>query len=356
MLYFYPGPSKLYPTVRQYLSDAYDSGILSLNHRSPEFVNLSKSAICLLKEKLHIPQAYTIFFVSSATESWEIIAQSLSPQGSLHIFNGAFGQKWYEYTLKINEKAQSFPFGLDEEINIHCLPTLEIDTVCLTQNETSNGTQVSNETIAQISKKYQNSLIALDATSSLGGIEINWQHADITFASVQKCFGLPAGLGIMVCSPKTIRKGLEINEKKYYNSFTFLYENMQNWQTNYTPNVLNIYLLNRVLNDALPIDVISKQTKEKAKNWYDFLEKSYFSILGKNPNTRSDTVIAVQGEENFIKAIKEKAKNQGIILGNGYGKWKNNTFRIANFPAITQEEIEVLQDFLEKFISQEVSN
>lgn len=355
MLYFYPGPSKLYPTVRQYLLDAYDSGILSLNHRSPEFINLSKSTISLLKEKLYIPQEYTIFFVSSATESWEIIAQSLSPKGSLHIFNGAFGQKWYEYAVKINEKAQSFPFGLDEEININLLPTVEVDMICLTQNETSNGTQVSNETLAQISKKYPNSLIALDATSSMGGIEIDWQYADITFASVQKCFGLPAGLGIIVCSPKAIRKGLEINEKKHYNSFTFLYENMQNWQTNYTPNVLNIYLLNRVLNDVLPIDLISKQTKERAEDWYDFLEKSNFSVLGKNPNTCSDTVIAVQGEENFIKAIKEKAKNQGIILGNGYGKWKNNTFRIANFPAITQEEIETLQVFLEKFISQEAN-
>jgi phosphoserine aminotransferase len=353
MLYFYPGPSKLYPAVRQYLSEAYDSGILSVNHRSPEFVNLSKSTISLLKEKLHIPQAYTVLFVSSATESWEIIAQSFSPQGSLHIFNGAFGQKWYEYTLKINEKAKSFLFGLDEEININLLPAFEANTICLTQNETSNGTQVSNETITQISKNYPNSLIAVDATSSMGGIELDWQWIDLAFASVQKCFGLPAGLGIMICSPKAVEKGLEINERRHYNSFAFLYENMQNWQTNYTPNVLNIYLLNRVLSDALPIHLISKQTKERASNWYTFLEKSYFSLLVKNSHTRSDTVIAVQGEEDFIKKIKENAKNQGVILGNGYGKWKSTTFRIANFPAIGQEEINHLQTFLAEFIAQE---
>jgi phosphoserine aminotransferase len=348
MLYFYPGPAKLYPQIREYLTDAYDCGILSMNHRSIDFVNLSKSVIYLLKDKLNIPQDYAIFFVSSATESWEIIAQSLTEQGSLHIFNGAFGQKWAEYAHKIHQKATHSHFEWDTEIR-NDMPTLitkdNFDVVCLTQNETSNGTQVSNENIKAISEKYKKKLVAIDATSSMAGIELAWENADIWFASVQKCFGLPAGLGLCIYAPKAIEKALQINDKKYYNSFIFLHENIQKFQTNYTPNVLNIYLLQRVLEKMENIKIINERTKQNAQSWYRFLQNNGFDILIKNESVRSDTVITVHGTEGFVKLIKEKANQANIILGNGYGAWKNTTFRIANFPAITDEEIEIAKQF-----------
>ncbi len=348
MFNFYPGPSKLYSQVRSYLTDAYDSGILSMNHRSNDFVSLSKSTVLLLKAKLNIPQEYSIFFVSSATESWEIIAQSLTQKGSLHIFNGAFGQKWAEYSQKIHQKTASFSFNLQEIVEASKLPNdATFDVVCLTQNETSNGTQIGNKTIKAISEKYKDKIIAVDATSSMAGIELAWQNADVWFASVQKCFGLPAGLGLLICSPKAIEKAHKINDNKYYNSLLFLAENMTNFQTNYTPNVLNIYLLNRVLEQIANIKIIDERIKKNANVWYAFLEKQGFDVLVKNPEVRSSTVIAISDEETFIKNIKEKAKQAGIILGNGYGIWKNTTFRIANFPAITDEEMNVLRVFLE---------
>ncbi len=347
MLNFYPGPSKLYPQVRSYLTEAYDSGILSMNHRSNDFVSLSQSTILLLKAKLNIPQAYSIFFVSSATEAWEIIAQSLTQKGSLHIYNGAFGQKWAEYSHKIHQKGSFFSFDLQEKLDASALPNEAGDVVCLTQNETSNGTQIENQTIEAISEKYKDKIIAVDATSSMAGVDLAWGNADVWFASVQKCFGLPAGLGLLICSPKAMEKAYQVNDKKYYNSLVFLAENMQNFQTNYTPNVLNIYLLNRILAQIENIKIIDERTQKNAKNWYTFLENHGFELLIKNPNIRSATVVTVSDEETFIKNIKEKALQANIILGSGYGSWKNNTFRIANFPAITDQEIDVLRVFLQ---------
>lgn len=45
MLNFYPGPSKVYPEVRQYLLDAYDEGILHAPHRSEQFVQMSRAVV-----------------------------------------------------------------------------------------------------------------------------------------------------------------------------------------------------------------------------------------------------------------------------------------------------------------------
>ena len=98
MISFYPGPSRVHTEVPAYVRDAYDEGILSINHRSDEFVQMCERTIGLLKERLNVPKDYTIFFTGSATECWEIIAQSLITDKSYHIYNGAFGQKWFDYT------------------------------------------------------------------------------------------------------------------------------------------------------------------------------------------------------------------------------------------------------------------
>ena len=89
MITFYPGPSKVYPQVEQYISEAFASGLISSNHRSKGFMELLEQTIADLKAKLDVPAGYEVYFVSSATECWEIIAQSLLIDSSLHIYNGA---------------------------------------------------------------------------------------------------------------------------------------------------------------------------------------------------------------------------------------------------------------------------
>ena len=117
--------------------------------------------------------------------------------------------------------------------------------MCVTQNETSNGTQIRD--LSPFRKAFPEAIIAVDVTSSLGGIELDYLQGDVWFASVQKCLGLPAGMGIMICSPKAIQRAEEINDRKYYNSLLFIHENFQKFQTHYTPNVLSIYLINKII-------------------------------------------------------------------------------------------------------------
>jgi phosphoserine aminotransferase len=343
MITFYPGPSKIYPSVGQYLQEAFSSGILQMNHRSQAFMDVLRHCIDVFKEKQNIPSDYQVFFTSSATECWEIIAQSLTEKSSFHFYNGAFGEKWFEYTAKNNQLSKSSKFGINE------LPQPEIayfDVVCFTQNETSNGTAIPLDH-AFFSAINPYALIAHDITSSLGGIAIDWSLGDIWLASVQKCLGLPAGMGILILSPKSLHRAQQINDRKHYNSLLFIQENFEKYQTPYTPNILGIYLLGRVMESIENIELIDKKIKKQAKIWYNFIEnETKFKILVENPALRSATVIAVSGSEESIRSIKEKALSHNVLLGNGYGQWKNNTFRIANFPAINDFEIETLKTIL----------
>ena len=334
MISFYPGPSKVYPPVAEWAAEAVRSGIVSMNHRSPEFMAVTESAIRGLHEKLSLPAHYHVVLVSSATECWEIVAQSLTVRHSFHPYRGAFGQKWMEYARRIK-------------------PVMEAqtpDVVCVVQNETSNGTQVSMTALAQYEQEYPDAIVAVDAVSSMAGIAFDWPLADVWFASVQKCFGLPAGLAVLIYSPRALTRAEAIDDRNHYNSLLFLHENFSKFQTPYTPNGLGIYLLAQVMKQVLPIAGVDAITKRRAADWYAFFEQdmagSPFSLLIDEADQRSDTVIAVMSSEAHVEAIKTAAKQVGLLLGNGYGDWKNTTFRIANFPAISDEEIDTLKNFL----------
>jgi phosphoserine aminotransferase len=313
---------------------------------------MSEKTIKLLKEKLNIPKNYTIFFTSSATECWEIIAQSLVTDRSYHLYNGAFGQKWFDYTKRLHPMAIPMPFDINEKLDPRKIILDQREgIICITQNETSNGTQVSNAIIKAIKKTNPSYLIAIDATSSMAGVQLDFKTADIWFASVQKCFGLPAGLGLMVCSPQAIQKSEGVAEKNHYNSLPFMTEMMSKWQTSCTPNVLGIYLLMRVLEDSKAIGEVHEKVIGRYEKWRDFFTKTRdLRHLITQTDVQSFTVVPVTATSpELLQKIKREAKQKGILLGEGYGNWKASSFRIANFPALKNKEIETLMRFLKAF-------
>ncbi|HRE65830.1 MAG TPA: aminotransferase class V-fold PLP-dependent enzyme [Cyclobacteriaceae bacterium] len=345
MISFYPGPSQVYAKIPAFVKDAHRTGVLSMNHRSPECMNLVKRATAELKKKLHIHKSYTVLFLSSATECWEVIAQSLVQQTSLHIYNGAFGKKWFTYTQALKPDAISIPFDREKTLPVD---NYKAEVLCITQNETSNGTQVNMETLRQLRKKNPDSLLAIDATSSMGGQALDFSLGDVWFASAQKCFGLPAGFAVMICSPRAVLRAQQIHECAHYNSLVHQLQFAEKFQTTHTPNVLAIYLLYRVFQELPSVRIVHKRLHQQAVAWYNLLETKTFNPLVANASVRSDTVVAVTGSPAQINRIKTKARKAGFLLGDGYGELKSSTFRIANFPAIKPADILSLMRFFEK--------
>lgn len=352
MITFFPGPSQVYPEIKQYLMDAFDSGIVSVSHRSAQFNQLSEETIQLLRLKLAIPENYTILYTTSATECWEIIAQSATKKQSIHFHSGAFGEKWFQYAKALHPLAREKSMHLNEPLLLDYMEIRDEDEIiCLTQNETSNATQIDLETMAMVRGAFPQKLIAYDCTSSMAGIHLPFSLGDIWFASVQKCFGLPSGLGLLILSPSAVGRMVELGEKSHYNSALTMLKHMEQFQTSCTPNVLGIYLLNRVLHQIPTIEITEKRIKSRMDQYLNlFAEKDYFPLIT-NPAVRSSTVLAVEAYPEKIREIKDAARNEGILLGSGYGKWKENTFRIANFPAIPDADFQTLVQFLTPWIS-----
>ncbi len=340
MVSFYPGPSQINPEIPLFVQQAYENGTTSCNHRSNQFMDLYKATLHTFKKKLNLPSDYTLAFVSSATECWEIITQSYKNLATTHLYNGAFGEKWGQYNQNLGGKPNLLPYALDWTPS-QVFDRLEsTELICITPTETSNGTQWPVQDLQTLRNTSDTALIAADATASLGGIHLPFELADIWFASVQKCLGLPAGLGILILSPKAI----EIAQKQpntYYNGINNIVKNANKFQTTHTPNVLGIYLLNAVLKSRDNIVKIEKETKAKQKFFDNFLQTiPHLNYACSNPHVLSPTVFALLTKE--ANTIKEICLQEGMVIGNGYGEWKHNTIRIANFPELKLENFKAL--------------
>jgi len=194
-------------------------------------------------------------------------------------------------------------------------------------------------------------LIAVDATSAMAGSNIEFKNADIWYASVQKCFGLPAGMAVMVLSPKAIERSHDIGEDNHYNSLNFVLSNFEKFQTPFTPNVLDIYLLKRTLDQSKGAVYIQDKLRKRKREYEEFIARfKDFEFLIKNEGVRSDTVLAIKHKD--VEKVKKLALESSILLGSGYGKLKTDTFRIANFPAIKKREVEKLRTFFKTHFKQ----
>ncbi len=349
-LYFTVGPSKLYAKVEGYLIDAVKEQIPSLNHRGEKFHTLFAETTSLLKKLLSIPEGYQIFFITSGTEAMELMIRNTVVQKSAHLITGSFGERFYEIAKELNKKPKKIYV---ESLQKENLQTQEL--LCVTQNDTSTGESVPMEEIYKLKRKNKNLLIAVDCVSSLPFENLNYKYLDGVFVSVQKGFGLPAGLGILILSPKAIKKSqLLLKNKKSigtYHNFPTLLSYALKKETPETPNVLGLYLLNKVLKDmhAKGIEKIRKETVEKAEYVYNYFENnSNYSLAIADKNLRSTTTLVIN-VKNGSRKLLDFCKARGFILGGGYGKNKEKQIRIGNFPAHSLQDFKNLVKIINEF-------
>ena len=343
--FFTPGPTQLFPTVANHLQTALRKNVLEISHRSKVFEQIYQNAVQRLKDFYYIPDDYQIFFLASGTEAMERIIENSVDKTSFHFINGAFSKRFAETTKELGKKvfANEMPAGQDFDYEVS-IP-IEAELICFTQNETSIGYQIEPKNILKIAKKYPDKLIAVDVVSSAPYPNLNFSKLDYVFFSVQKCFGLPAGLGVLIISPRAIIKAKQLNKKNinigsYHNLLSLLKYGAKN-QTPDTPNVLNIYLLGQVLKDfqLIGLDAIRKQLETKAAIVNKLVEQNdFYKFFVKNPNARSKTVFVLEIVGNS-KVIINHLADKGFIIGSGYKEFKQTQIRIANFPATTIKQM-----------------
>lgn len=354
---FIPGPAKISPAVYQDIETAVAEGILELSHRSPAFLEIAKESLQNLRTYLAIPDDYHILYTESASSAWHSMVANAVRQKSAHIVQGAFSGKAttaarklnkraVEYHCEIPKKALQLPTAIDTDV--------ELVTICL--NESSNGTRWDMSQLQSVQTLAPNALIGVDVTSCAGAVALDFAFGDVWYFSVQKAFGLPAGLGVVILSPRALKRAKELTSVGEnlagLANWSDLVANQENGRgpTLHTPNMLGIYLLARQaarLEAVGGIKAVEQATQDKAARIYTYLEKhSTLKPYINHESDRSPTVITVTGTPEAIADAQQRAREHNTVLGQGYGELKKDTLRLANFPSITDEDVASLLAWL----------
>lgn len=344
-IFFTVGPTQLYPTVPSHIRTALRESILSISHRGKQFLDIYKNTTDNLRAVLGIPPDYFIFFLASATEAMERVIQNTVQHHSFHFINGAFSKRFYTTAVQLGKNANKteIPHGSSFDVKSLVIPQ-ETECICVTQNETATGVTFPIEDICYLKQKHKDKLVALDIVSSAPFTKIDFPTADLTFFSVQKGFGLPAGLGVLIVGPKAFAKSKNLHKKGIitgsYHNFLSLEEYARKDQLPETPNVLDIYLLGKVCGDFLDkgMDIIRRETEDKAAAFYDYFDSHpKYKPAVREERFRSKTTIVIDTPGETAKIITYLAKN-GFIISSGYGLFKENQIRLANFPSHSIED------------------
>lgn len=344
-VFFTPGPTELFFTYQDHLKVALNEQLGSISHRSPRFQAFFKSSVEQLRELLQIPEGYQMVFTTSATECWERIVQNLVIENSHHMVHGAFGEKFFKVSKAYGRDATI------EWMDTAFEPkSLDAELIGLTMNETSTGFQLINDHLQEMRAMNPNSLIALDVVSASPALDVDFSLVDTAYFSVQKCFGMPPGLGVWIVNEKAMEKAIQVDHPSYH-ALPNLIKQAQKHQNPCTPNMLGIYLIGKIAEDMnrRGVSAIRSEINYKAALLYQTLEAHpKFEVSITDKSHRSKTVAVANCEassEEVIKFLKEK----GMIIGSGYAEEKTSQIRIANFPTHSKEHVELLCDTLENF-------
>lgn len=355
MFTFTPGPTQPHPKLFEFLEEAKKDDIFSLSHRSTYFQSFFHETQESLKRLLHITEPVHIFFVGSATECMERVLENCVEAKSLHLVNGAFSRRMYECAVELKKTPilieQPLGVGFDlKNISIH--DDVELLTLC--HCETSGCTEENINDLAEIKKQHPELLIALDVVTTVPYATLDFTVIDCAFFSVQKGFGLPAGMGVLIINDRCMEKARLLQEKGLsigtYHHFLNLLSYEKNNYTPETPNILGIYLLGKAsAYYEKNSDEIRHSTEGNAHMIYDFLEHQHIlKPFVANPEKRSKIVVSIATPWGSEKLI-EHCKNHGFLIGSGYGKDKDKLARIANFPMHTEEKMHELINVLQGF-------
>ena len=340
MISFNPGPSALHPSVHKAFLALAGSDKLSRSHRSPEFREMLLRLRAQIQKKLNLPAGYQVLFAPSATAAMEIVLRNLRPQRSLHLVHGAFGRRFAETSIALGlqprnragDETQAFPWGQAE------LPT-SCQLIALTHNETATGSAWPLEELRALRARWPEPLLVVDATSSLGGPRLPLDQADLWFASVQKCLGLPAGLALILASPRALAQ-MERRAQRLapWADLRKQAEGLAQGRPIETPNMCALYLLEArfATYDQAWIDQATPKKSQMIQTFVPKIGRYYIQ----DPSWRSATV------HNILVAdpnsLQQTAEDHGFSLGAGYGALASKAIRIANFPAHSEKELSAL--------------
>ena len=335
-----PGPTNVPDSVLRAISYP------TIDHRGPEFSNMTKNIIEGLKEVVKGKESTPIIFPSSGTGAWEASLVNILSEGDriLMFETGHFSTLWKTMAEKLGFTVDyisgDWRSGVDAEKIADVIKKDKdhnIKAICMVHNETSTGVTSKIPSIIKIIKSLRHpAIIMVDTISSLGSIDYShddWD-VDVTIAGSQKGLMLPPGIAFNFVSEKAIEASKSNNYKRSFWDWNEMITNNINGFFPYTPSTNILFGLEEALKllKKEGLDNVFKRherhanaTRLAVKNWG-------LELLPLNEDEHSNSLTSILFKEgvnaDFIRKIILEKFNTS--LGTGLGKWSGRIIRIGH--------------------------
>jgi aspartate aminotransferase-like enzyme len=349
---FIPGPTEVHPDVLAAMSTPM------IGHRGSEYSELQKR----LTEKIQAlagTKNPVLFSASSGTGLMEGAVRCSTARRAIVFSVGAFGNRWKELAdgnaVPADKHEVEWGTGITPEMVEERLATGKYDCATMTHSETSTGVMNDLEALAPVFKRHPEVVWCVDCVSSFAGdrIDVDRLGIDIMVTSSQKCLALPPGLSLCTFSPKAEERAKAVPHRGYYFDLLQLlsFVRDKNFQYPSTMTIPHLFALDRQLERIAKegFDARVRRHRDMAARVQGWA-KRHFALF---PQERwaSTTVTCIRNTRGVsVSDLNKELAKRNLYLSNGYGKLKDQTFRIAHMGDLAMADVDELLAAVEEIL------
>ena len=311
-----------------------------IHHRSPDFIPVLDAAKNGLKWLYQTKNDVLILCSTGTGGMVGAVNNFFSPGDKVLTVNGGkFGERWTKickaYGLQAEEIVVEWGYAVKPEtIEAKLKNDPSIKGVFVQASETSTGVYHDIEALAKVVKKYENTILIVDAISAIVAHDLRMDAwgIDVMIGGSQKGVMLPPGLAFVGISEKAWKFSEKSKCPRFYFNFKKERENLAKNQTNFTSPVTLIIGLNE------SIKLLRKEGLENVFKRHERLAnatRAAVKALGlelypkESPSNSVTAVCAPAGIDGqaIYKNLREK---YGITAAGGQDHVKGKIFRIAH--------------------------
>lgn len=343
---FIPGPTNVPERVLRAMVRAQE------DHRASTFPALTRSLLERLPAIVGSTTATPFLFASSGSAMWEAaLLNSVNPAGRLLAPRfGQFSHLFIQTAEKLGYRVDvlDVPWGdgppLEAiEAALAADAAHEIQGVLLVHNETATGvTSDVGAVRAAMDRAGHPALLFVDGVSSIASLAFAMDawRVDCAITGSQKGFMMPAGLGILYCSPR-VMAGLDAvrTPRAYFDLRPMRDNNLQGFFPS-TPATTLLWALDEALTmlHEEGMAQVAARHRRLAEGVRRAVHAWGLRLCASHPSLYSDTVSAVVVPEgaDARRVIDVAHRRWQLALGSGLAQLAGKVFRIGHLGDVNE--------------------
>lgn len=295
---------------------------------------------------------------ASGTGMMEMAMRNTAQRRVLSLVNGAFSERFARIgelcRLEVDRVAVEWGANHTPDMLEQALAGGDHDTVTICHSETSTGVLNPIRELAEVAHAH-GAMVLVDTVSSMAGaaVETDAWGLDFVVTGSQKAFALPPGLAFGVAQPDVLERAGANPDRGYYFDALAFEKNLGKSQTPNTPAISLMYAAAVQLESIVEEGIENRWARHQAMAdrtyaWVDAMNGDGIRLGVLAPEGyRSPTVTCVTLPPGVAATdICSGLRAIGFVVAPGYGKLRDDMFRIGHMGDHTVAELDALLDAL----------